>query len=103
MLDKIVIVGGGIGGLTTALAMLKRGLNVEVHEQASELREVIRLDEEPVSKTGGGFGPLASSSLAASASLRSGSWSNRKILAPHARDSGAIPDESTSRIRGPVA
>jgi salicylate hydroxylase len=40
MSEKIVIVGGGIGGLTAALALLKRGLDVEVHEQASELREV---------------------------------------------------------------
>jgi salicylate hydroxylase len=40
MPDKIVIVGGGIGGLTTALAMLKRGLDVEVYEQAPALREV---------------------------------------------------------------
>ena len=32
--------GGGIGGLTAALALLKRGLDVEVHEQAPELKEV---------------------------------------------------------------
>jgi salicylate hydroxylase len=38
--QKIVIVGGGIGGLTAALALLKRGHDVEVHEQAPELKEV---------------------------------------------------------------
>ena len=38
--DKIVIVGGGIGGLTAALSLLKRGFDVEVHEQAPELKEV---------------------------------------------------------------
>lgn len=35
-----VIVGAGIGGLTAALAMLRRGLDVRILEQATELREV---------------------------------------------------------------
>jgi salicylate hydroxylase len=38
-LGKIVIVGAGIGGLTAALALIRRGLDVEVYEQAHELRE----------------------------------------------------------------
>lgn len=37
---KVLIVGAGIGGLTAALAALKRGFDVEVYEQAAELREV---------------------------------------------------------------
>ena len=37
---KIGIVGGGIGGLTAALALLRRGFDVTVHEQAPELMEV---------------------------------------------------------------
>ena len=37
---KIVIVGGGIGGLAAALSLLKRGHDVEVHEQAPALKEV---------------------------------------------------------------
>jgi len=36
----ILIAGGGIGGLTAALALLKRGYDVDVYEQAAELREV---------------------------------------------------------------
>ncbi|MGN6573029.1 MAG: FAD-dependent monooxygenase [Pseudolabrys sp.] len=36
----ILIAGGGIAGLTTALALLRRGIDVSVYEQASELREV---------------------------------------------------------------
>jgi salicylate hydroxylase len=36
----IAIVGGGIGGLAAALALIRRGIDVEVYEQASELREV---------------------------------------------------------------
>lgn len=40
MKPKIVIAGGGIGGLTTALALLQRGFQVAVLEKASELREV---------------------------------------------------------------
>ncbi|MBK4736133.1 FAD-dependent monooxygenase [Noviherbaspirillum pedocola] len=37
---SILIAGAGIGGLTAALALLKRGYSVRVFEQASELREV---------------------------------------------------------------
>lgn len=40
VLDKVVIIGGGIGGLAAALALLERGLDVEIHEQAAELKEV---------------------------------------------------------------
>jgi salicylate hydroxylase len=38
--NKVVIVGGGIGGLAAALSLLKRGIDVEIHEQAPELKEV---------------------------------------------------------------
>jgi salicylate hydroxylase len=37
---RILISGGGIGGITAALALLKRGFDVEVYEQAGELKEV---------------------------------------------------------------
>ncbi len=37
---RVLIAGGGIGGLTAALALLKSGIDVEVYEQARELREV---------------------------------------------------------------
>ncbi|MPZ56819.1 MAG: FAD-dependent oxidoreductase [Rhizobiales bacterium] len=37
---NIVIIGGGIGGLTAALALLRQGLDVDVYEQSDELREV---------------------------------------------------------------
>jgi salicylate hydroxylase len=40
MPDNIAIVGGGIGGLTAALALIRRGIDVDVYEQASELREL---------------------------------------------------------------
>lgn len=36
----VLVAGAGIGGLTAALAMLKRGIDVDVYEQAGELREV---------------------------------------------------------------
>ena len=38
--DKILIIGGGIGGLACALALIRRGIDVAVYEQANELREV---------------------------------------------------------------
>ena len=37
---RILIAGGGIGGLTAALALLQRGFDVEIYEQAGELKEV---------------------------------------------------------------
>ena len=38
--SKVGIVGGGIGGLTAALALLRRGIDVEVYEQSGTLKEV---------------------------------------------------------------
>ena len=37
---RIAIIGGGIGGLTAAQALLRRGLEVSVYEAAPELREI---------------------------------------------------------------
>jgi salicylate hydroxylase len=40
MREKIAIVGGGIGGLAAALALIRRGIDADVYEQAPELREL---------------------------------------------------------------
>ena len=40
MKPRILIVGAGIGGLTAALALLRKGFDVDVYEQATELKEV---------------------------------------------------------------
>ena len=37
---KVIIVGGGIGGLTTALMLHARGIDCEVYEQADGIREL---------------------------------------------------------------
>jgi 2-polyprenyl-6-methoxyphenol hydroxylase-like FAD-dependent oxidoreductase len=37
---KAIIIGGGIGGLSTALALRRVGVHADVFEQAAELREV---------------------------------------------------------------
>ncbi|MBL0422811.1 FAD-dependent oxidoreductase, partial [Ramlibacter sp. AW1] len=37
---RVVVIGAGIGGLTAALALMRRGFEVQVLEQARELREV---------------------------------------------------------------
>ncbi len=37
---RVLIAGAGIGGLSAALALLKHGIEVEVYEQAAELKEV---------------------------------------------------------------
>ena len=38
--SRMAIVGGGIGGLTAALALLRQGIDVDIYEQAPELKEV---------------------------------------------------------------
>jgi len=37
---RVAVIGGGIGGLTAALALRARGLDVTIFEQAGELREI---------------------------------------------------------------
>lgn len=37
---KVVVIGGGIGGLTAAIALDRLGIDVQVYERAPELREV---------------------------------------------------------------
>src|SRR5271168_2773052 len=39
-MNKVAIVGGGIGGLAAALALIRRGIDADVYEQAPELREL---------------------------------------------------------------
>ena len=39
-MKRIAVIGSGIGGLCAALALLKHGFDVDVYEQAPELREV---------------------------------------------------------------
>ena len=42
MADKphVLIAGAGVGGLTAALALLKRGFDVDIYEQTPEIMEV---------------------------------------------------------------
>ncbi len=40
MPKKAIVIGGGIGGLTTAIALRKSGIAVNVYEKVSEIREV---------------------------------------------------------------
>lgn len=39
-MNNVAIVGGGIGGLAAALALVRRGIDVDVYEQTAELREL---------------------------------------------------------------
>src|SRR5262249_12439235 len=39
-MTKLLIVGGGIGGLATALTLHRLGIDVDIYEQAEELREL---------------------------------------------------------------
>jgi FAD-dependent urate hydroxylase len=38
-LNRVVVVGGGVGGLTTALALARAGVDVEVHEKFTHIQE----------------------------------------------------------------
>ncbi len=40
VIERVVVIGGGIGGLSLALALQRRGIAVSVYERASELREI---------------------------------------------------------------
>jgi 2-polyprenyl-6-methoxyphenol hydroxylase-like FAD-dependent oxidoreductase len=37
---KVIVIGGGIGGLTAAIALHKAGIEAHAYERASALREV---------------------------------------------------------------
>ena len=37
---KVIIAGAGIGGLTLALMLHRRNIDVEIYEQASEVKEI---------------------------------------------------------------
>lgn len=39
-MKKGIIIGAGIGGLTTAIALAQKGIQVEIYERASEIKEV---------------------------------------------------------------
>ncbi len=39
-LEKVLVIGGGLGGLTLAIGLAQAGFPVEVHEQAPDLKEV---------------------------------------------------------------
>jgi salicylate hydroxylase len=40
MNNRVAVIGGGIGGLTAALALIRQGFDVDVYEQAPELKEL---------------------------------------------------------------
>lgn len=40
MIEQVAVIGGGIGGLTTALALAHHGIPITVHERAPEIREI---------------------------------------------------------------
>lgn len=39
-MKKGIVIGAGIGGLTTALALMKKGIDVTIYEQSKEIKEV---------------------------------------------------------------
>src|ERR1700716_358018 len=37
---NVAVVGAGIGGLTAALALLRRGIDVQIYDQSNQLKEI---------------------------------------------------------------
>jgi 2-polyprenyl-6-methoxyphenol hydroxylase-like FAD-dependent oxidoreductase len=37
---RVIVIGAGIGGLTAAIALRQRGIDVEIYERSGELTEV---------------------------------------------------------------
>ena len=40
VVDKVAVIGGGLGGLATAIALRKQGIDAHVYERAKEFRPV---------------------------------------------------------------
>lgn len=77
---RIAVIGGGIGGLTAAHALLRRGFEVTVHEAAPELKEI---------GAGVALGPNAMKalrSLGLEAQVRAVGWENPNPGAPALRN-----------------
>ena len=51
---KAIIVGGGVGGLTTALMLHARGIDCEVFEQADQIRDRLKAAGIEVTDTADG-------------------------------------------------
>lgn len=83
----IAVIGGGIGGLTLALALRKHGITAEVFEQADELREAgaavaIAANGSRVLQRLGLGDELASASVVPSA-LQYRHWRSGNVIADH--------------------
>ena len=70
---KIGVIGGGIGGLTAAVALRQAGFDVDLYEQAPELTEVgggINMGPNAVRVFAGSASALGSTARACSRSAR---------------------------------
>jgi salicylate hydroxylase len=88
---RVVVVGGGIGGLTAARALARRGFEVRVHESAPELKEI---------GAGVALGPNAMKvlrSLDLEDAVRQVGWSNEKVVSRHWRTGRVIRSSTNTR------
>ncbi|MEV5848704.1 alpha/beta hydrolase fold domain-containing protein [Streptomyces sp. NPDC051985] len=102
---KAIVIGGGIGGLTAALALLDQGIDVEVYEQAHELKEIgaglqIAANASRV-LTRLGLGPeLERLGVAVHAIVMHDLHSDRPVHALPVERSDATPEAMTARFDG---
>jgi salicylate hydroxylase len=89
-----IVVGGGIGGLTAALSLLRAGLQVQVYEQAAELAEVgagLQLSPNATRVLQHlGLGPALSRTAVLPEALESRHWQDGRLLGSY-RVNGSPP------------
>ncbi|MBO0692545.1 MAG: FAD-dependent monooxygenase [Acidimicrobiaceae bacterium] len=88
---RVVVIGGGIGGLTAAQALVQKGCEVRVYEAAPELKEI---------GAGVALGPNAMKvlrSLGLEERIRAIGWEREQTVSRHWRTGRIVRQSSTSR------
>jgi 2-polyprenyl-6-methoxyphenol hydroxylase-like FAD-dependent oxidoreductase len=88
---RVVVIGGGIGGLTAAQALVQKGCEVHVYEASPELKEI---------GAGVALGPNAMKvlrSLGLEDAIRSVGWERDQMISRHWRTGRIVRQSATSR------
>ncbi|MCL2394259.1 MAG: FAD-dependent monooxygenase [Acidimicrobiaceae bacterium] len=88
---RVIVIGGGIGGLTAAQALTQKGCEVHVYESAPELKEI---------GAGVALGPNAMKvlrSLGLEDPIRAVGWEREQMLSRHWRTGRIVRQSTTAR------